>query len=228
MQTPQKLDLLFGGDAEYAAEPEAVDAAGDVVISVLEPVQVVLHARGADAARKLLIIPDDGIAQGGTQIVIPRPGARLFPVTLWIIGKWECRVGCLARFQSDKRIWDFERRTGSETLARAWGVFNGFCPCWADDNERLVAGLRGEERRCRDYQQPRKPDMRHDLIIIPFHEPAAGGALEVDAVEGAVAQGDVPFVARPGGGGPPIAGDAPGSGACEYLPLHAARAEVGW
>ena len=50
------------------------------------------------------------------------------------------------------------------------------------------------------------------LIIGALDEPSANWPLEVDAVERAIAQRDVPFVASPGNGSPPIAGDAPGAG----------------
>src|SRR3989442_11944210 len=108
MQALQKRNLFFGGDPESPAEPELVDAAGDVPISVLEAVQIGLHARGADAAREFLIIPENRIAQGGAQIVISRPGARLVSVALRIVGEREASVRRFTCFQSDKRIWDFE------------------------------------------------------------------------------------------------------------------------
>src|ERR1035438_9654476 len=57
------------------------------------------------------------------------------------------------------------------------------------------------------------------LVITSFHEPAS--YLAVDAVEGAIGKRDVPFVARPGVGGPPVAGGAPGAGAFENAAANA-------
>ena len=53
------------------------------------------------------------------------------------------------------------------------------------------------------------------LVIAPLHEPPRGAAVE--AVKDAVGEGNVPFVARPGVGGPPVAGGAPGAGTVQYF-----------
>src|SRR5450759_5375538 len=50
-------------------------------------------------------------------------------------------------------------------------------------------------------------------VITAFHEPAGG--LAVDAVERAIGERDVPLVALPGVGSPPVAGGAPGTGEIE-------------
>src|ERR1035441_9628747 len=51
------------------------------------------------------------------------------------------------------------------------------------------------------------------LVITALHEPAGGFA--VDAVEGAIGKRDVPLVAVPGVGSPPVAVGAPGTGQIE-------------
>src|ERR1035438_8639947 len=61
------------------------------------------------------------------------------------------------------------------------------------------------------------------LVITSFHEPAS--YLAIDAVEGAIGKRDVPFIARPGVGGPPVAGGAPGAGAFENAAANARSEE---
>src|ERR1035438_9054815 len=51
------------------------------------------------------------------------------------------------------------------------------------------------------------------LVITALHEPAGGFA--IDAVERAIGKRDVPLVAVPGVGSPPVAGSAPGTGQIE-------------
>src|SRR5947208_3649186 len=57
------------------------------------------------------------------------------------------------------------------------------------------------------------------LVIAAFYEPAS--RLAVDAIQRSVGEGDVPFVARPGIDGPPVAGGTPGAGEVEDLPADA-------
>src|ERR1035438_7470347 len=57
------------------------------------------------------------------------------------------------------------------------------------------------------------------LVITSFHEPAS--YLAIDAVESAIGKRDVPFVARPRVGCPPVAGGAPGAGAFENAAANA-------
>src|ERR1035441_5135787 len=57
------------------------------------------------------------------------------------------------------------------------------------------------------------------LVITALHEPAGGFA--VDAVEGAIGKRDVPLVAVPGVGSPPVARGAPGTCQIEHLAADA-------
>ena len=57
------------------------------------------------------------------------------------------------------------------------------------------------------------------LVITALHEPAGGFA--VDAVEGAIGKRDVPLVAVPGVGSPPVAVGAPGTGQIEHFAADA-------
>src|ERR1035437_10611259 len=59
------------------------------------------------------------------------------------------------------------------------------------------------------------PRPRRSLVIAAFHKPTS--RLAVEAVDGAVAEGDVPFVARPEAGAPPVARRAPGAGQIQPL-----------
>jgi len=58
----------------------------------------------------------------------------------------------------------------------------------------------------------------YSLVITAFDEPVGIG---VDAVQGPVGERDVPFIAIPCGGGPPIARGSPGSGGVENLSMNA-------
>src|SRR3954464_2342272 len=61
------------------------------------------------------------------------------------------------------------------------------------------------------------------LVIAAFYEPAS--RLAVDAIQRSVRECDIPFVARPGVDGPPVAGGAPGTGEVEDLAANAVRGD---
>jgi hypothetical protein len=66
------------------------------------------------------------------------------------------------------------------------------------------------------------------LIVIAFEKPATGAAVFVDAVDGTVAEGNVPFVAVPGFRHPPFAGGTPGAGRGNYFSLDLQGGDLGW
>ena len=72
-QATQEVDLLFGRDAQRAAQPERIDAAADVAIAVAGPVDPLLHALLAGTARDFLVEPDGRIAHAAGQAVVAVP-----------------------------------------------------------------------------------------------------------------------------------------------------------
>src|ERR1035441_3062317 len=77
----------------------------------------------------------------------------------------------------------------------------------------------GTDAPSRKLKAERACNSTYASVIAALDEPAA--RLAADAVERAIAEGDVPFVARPGGGGPPIARSAPGAGEFQDLAADA-------
>src|SRR5438045_2813064 len=63
-------------------------------------------------------------------------------------------------------------------------------------------------------------------VIRAVHEPAGGLTIAIHAVERAIGERDVPFVACPGVWRPPIAGAPPGAGGRQHFPLHTAGGDV--
>src|SRR5439155_18718266 len=49
-------------------------------------------------------------------------------------------------------------------------------------------------------------------IVATLHIPAAARVIAAEAIQRAILECDIPFIARPGIGSPPITGSAPGSG----------------
>ncbi len=63
-------------------------------------------------------------------------------------------------------------------------------------------------------------------VVDGVDKPFAGVGFLVNAVERAVVEGDVPFLAGPGRGGPPVAGGFPGAGVLEDVAADARGGEV--
>ena len=73
-EPPEELDLLVGRDAELAVEPEPVDSAADLPVAVTDEGDEPPHPRFADPAGDLLVVPDGGVGERRSEVVVAVPG----------------------------------------------------------------------------------------------------------------------------------------------------------
>src|SRR5580704_10571886 len=88
-------------------------------------------------------------------------------------------------------------------------------------SQQAVTRSSGTEAPCKKLNAERAWSSTYALVIAALHEPAP--LLAIDAIERAIAQRHVPFIARPRIGSPPISGSAPRSRTGNYVPADSFR-----
>ena len=125
----EKIDLLDGIDPQVAGEPEAVDAAADVPVAVIEQVHVFLHPLLADAPRDLLIDRHRRRRDRRAQRMVPVPAGKrahhAVPLEDVLV-----RIGDHAGLQRDERVRHLVGGGRQHRLAGAFGI--------AGDDEILI------------------------------------------------------------------------------------------
>ncbi len=135
-QPVDEIDLLHRIDAQIAGEPEAIDAAADVVIAVIERGEILLHPLFTDPPCDFLIDRHGGSRDGGAQGVIPVPFGN---ETLDAIPLEDILVGIAdnTRVQRNHRIRNLEGRRRQHRFAG---------PILVAGDHGVVVDLVGDER----------------------------------------------------------------------------------